>query len=193
MPDKPGITIQKQMPWKDKPNEVWGNHYFFSGTVPSNDAEWLELATALWDAERTMLASNVTCHSAYGYAAGNPNSVFQHSWVTDGPTPTPGLEPGGVRVPGLSAGWVRWWTGERNRKSRRIYCRKYFHGINVLGGETIALTVRAAMQTYAALMIDGSLPGGFRVCGPQGAVCRDPYVPVFIGEHELRRRGKRPH
>jgi hypothetical protein len=49
-----------------------------------------------------------------------------------------------------------------------------------------------AANTFGAKMIDGTLPGGAKYCGPQGAVLSAPEASQWLTTRTLKRRGKRP-
>lgn len=194
MPDTPSITIVKDFPYRGI-KEPWSNTYHFSGTTPTTDAAWRALADAIWGEERKMLRPDVKFRGYLGYQAGNEHAVSIKDLLADGETQTAGQNP--VTTPASAASgdvafWVRWATPQRTSRGKRIYLRKYFHGIghnlDALQAETLA-----AANTYAAKMTDGSLPGGFKVCGPQGATAGTAFVSPNVTTRTLKRRGKRPN
>ncbi len=191
MPDTPSITIVKTFTYRGVPEE-WSNRYHFSGSTPSNDAEWKSLADAIWTQERKMLRNSVSIAGAYGYVAGNESSVYQVNYADAPNVITAGTQTGGIQAPGDVAIWVRWKTDQRNTKGRPIYLRKYFHGIGVTGVDTIDAATRTEMAAYAATMTSGVLPGGAKICGPQGAVAGQVKVPTFTTTRTLKRRGADP-
>jgi hypothetical protein len=190
MPDTPSITINKQFTYRGV-KEVYSNTYHFSGTTPSGDADWLALALAIWAAEAPMLPNDQQFTGYLGYAAGNEHAVSIKDYVADGTSMPSGTNTVGSSVPGDAAVWVRWRTSERTSKGKPIYLRKYFH--HVAGsGDDPAPQFKSAAATYAGKMTDGSLPGGAKVCGPQGAVAGTAKVSPFFTTRTLKRRGKRP-
>lgn len=194
MPDTPSIVILKSFDYRGKP-EVWSNKYHFSGTVPSSDAAWKILADALIAAEAPMFKGNVTFPGALGYVAGDNNSVFQIDYTVPPNTLATGTASVGSAQegPGDSAFWVRWGTPDRTSKGKKIYLRKYFHGTLLdATGDFLLPAQASAAATYAGKMTDGTLPGGFKVCGPQGAVAGANKVQTAITTRTLKRRGKRP-
>lgn len=194
MPDTPSITIVKSFAWKGV-YEEWSNKYHFSGTTPADLAAWTALAIALADQEKLALANTVSIRRAFGYEAGNENAVA----VVDFATVSGGVRVGsqvpagsGVIAPGDVAVQVRWKTAEMTTNNKPIYLRKYFHGAYMAGsGDTIANPQLTALGVLAAKLYDGTLPGSFRVCGPQGAAAVSHSVPTFAVTRQLRRRGKR--
>lgn len=191
MPDTPSITINKEITYRGLP-EITGNTYHFSGTKPTTDAGWHDLALAIWNAERTFLDGTTKFVGYLGYDAGNPHAVSIKNYNEDGTTkPTGALSGLATKAPGDMAVWVRWTTPERTSRGKRIYLRKYFHEVPY-EEDAVPSSTKALMLTYANKMIDGTLPGGVRVCGPQGAVASMPYVSPWVTTRTLKRRGKRP-
>lgn len=191
MPDTPSIVINKVFFYRGAAEE-WSNRYHFSGSTPSSLAEWKTLALAIWAEERKFLNGNTTFNGFLGYNAGDPtaNAIMGPDDLTAGEK-TVGIATGSA-APGDVAAWVRWATGERGSKGRPIYLRKYFHGVPVSTTDNIATSSRTAMLAYGEKMKDGTLPGGFKVCGPQGAVAGLVKVPTFVTTRTLKRRGKDP-
>jgi hypothetical protein len=193
MPDTPSITINKTMTYRGQP-EVTSNTYHFSGTTPGNDSEWHTLALAIWNEEAKLAPPTVKFCGYLGYAAGNEHAVSIKNYNEDGTTKLPGTYSGtdGAAIsPGDVAIWVRWTTPDRTSRGKRIYLRKYFHEVP-FADDTPAAAWRTAAAAYGAKMIDGTLPGGFKVCGPQGAVASVPFVAPYMTTRTLKRRGRRP-
>ena len=195
MPDTPSITIIKRFTYRDALEE-WGNTYHFSGTTPANAAAWKTLADAVIAAERPIVTGSTSFVRAYGYEAGNENSVAQIDYTVppNAPPLVGSYGTPGTKAPGDAAATIRWWTGVTSSRGKKVYCRKYFHDITMNSSDSDELqsTLITAMNTYAAKMIDGTLPGSFKYCGPQGAVLSDPHVNLYITTRTLKRRGKRP-
>lgn len=197
MPDTPSIVIQKSMDYRGQP-EVWTNKYHFSGTTPGSAAAWKALADAIILQEQKHLPFKVSFVGALGYEAGNEHSVYQVDYrvapntVLRGSTnisanSDPQTEAGDV------AYWVRWRTPDRNSRGKPVYLRKYFHAA-VIGNSADAIfpTQKSRALDYANAMMDGSLPGGVKICGPQGAVASAPTVSDWLTTRTLKRRGRRP-
>lgn len=191
MPDMPSIVLEKLFTYRGL-DEAWSNEYHFSGTVPSTDAEWKTLTDAIWAEERKFLNSTVKINRAFGYVAGNPVSVYQVNFLDPPNTVTAGLISPTAQANGDDAFWIRWKTADRTSKGKPIYLRKYFHGFNMNGPDLIATTNRTPALAYAAKMTDGSLPGSFRIAGPQGGVAGTIKIPTFITTRTLKRRGADP-
>ena len=196
MPDTPSITIVKRFPYRGDTMEEYSNKYHFSGDTPGDDAGWKTLADAIIAAERPMLPAEVTFVRAYGHEAGNEFAVAAIDYTAPPLTPVAGTfsAPGTAKAPGDAAFWVRWRTPAKNSRGKWIYLRKYFHGIRLgtTDGDLLAAQQKTAAETYGAKMVDGSLPGGVKVCGPQGAVAGPVAVSTYVTTRTLKRRGKRP-
>lgn len=195
MPDTPSLTIIKQFTYRDQPEE-WSNTYHFSGTTPVNEAAWETLARAVANLEKNVLTSNTKIVGAYGYIAGQEASVFQANWLGPPDTAIVGSLTWDVSVmcPGDAAATVRWYTGQKNSKGKKIYCRKYFHDVarKSTDPDEVNATWMTNYATLAAGLIAGTLPGGVKYCGPQGAVLQDPAASPYVTTRTLKRRGKRP-
>lgn len=191
MPDTPSIVINKIFTYRGVPEE-WSNRYHFSGPTPGSLAEWKTLALAIWASERTFLGTLTNFNGFLGYNAGDntANAIMGPDDLTAGEKTAGVLS--GNSVPGDVAAWVRWSTGERGSKGRPIFLRKYFHSVGTSGSDQIVGTARTAMIAYGEKMKDGTLPGGVKICGPQGAVAGIVKVPTYLTTRTLKRRGKDP-
>lgn len=195
MPDTKSITIVKKFTYRGK-REEFSNKYHLSGTTPSDAAGWKTLADAIIELERPLMRSAVTFVRAYGYEAGNEVSVAQIDYEAPPLTPKAGsanVFPNQQVMQPESSVMLRSRTPERNTRKKWIYLRKYFHGSVVnADGETIAPEIVTAGNTFLSKMTDGTLPGGAKWCGPQGATAGAGLVDPFAVSRELKRRGKRP-
>jgi len=195
MPDTPSITIVHKFTYRDQPEE-WSNTYHFSGTTPANRAAWKALADAIIAAEKLTQYSTTSFVRAYGYEAGNENSVAQIDYTVapDAPVVVGTYAGSGRKTSGDVAATVRWYTGASSTRGKKIYCRKYFHGIDASTSDAdeVDATHSGVLATFAAKLIDGTLPGSFKYCGPQGAVLSAPQVAAYLTTRTLKRRGKRP-
>lgn len=195
MPDKPSITLVKRFTYRGLPEE-WSNTYHFSGTTPANEAAWRTLALGIFDQEKTCYTASSVLVTAYGYEAGNEHSVSQMDFTTGTPLLPPGtlaLSSGVREVSGDQAGWIRAKIGVSST-GKKVYIRKYLHGgeVTVGAGDNIAPGCRTAYDAFAAKLLDGTLSGDFRWCGPQGQVATLPFSSVYVTTRTLKRRGKRP-
>lgn len=195
MPDMPSITIVKRMSYRGQ-NEEWSNKYHFSGTTPADATAWKTLADAIITNEKGCLPATISFVRAYGYVAGQDHTVavidytLPPNTVVVGTQPTTSASP----TPGDAAFWIRWQTPDFNSRGKRIYLRKYYHGALYATGTpdlVSALQVSNAV-VVAGKFTDGTLPGSFKYCGPQGAVATNPTVGAYVTTRTLKRRGKRP-
>lgn len=195
MPDTPSIVLVKRFTYRGQ-NEEFSNKYHFSGTTPVDTAAWKALADAMITAEKPTVDSRVSWVRAYGYVAGNDNSVAQIDYTLPPNTVVSGTAAltAGYETPGDVAATVRWYTGALNSRGKKIYCRKYLHGVmrHATVPDQLNAVNSVALATWAAKLIDGTLPGTFRYCGPQGAVLSAPAVDPWLTTRTLKRRGKRP-
>jgi hypothetical protein len=195
VPDTPSITIIKEFSYRGDPEE-YSNTYHFEGTTPTDTAAWKALADAIIAAERSCYDSTVTWVRAYGYVAGNENSVAQIDYEVAPNVVLAGTGTGwgGNKLPGDAAATTRWYTGQNSSRGKKVYCRKYWHPVHAHGTDPdqIIAGQRTALQTFAAKLIDGSLPGSFKYCGPQGADLQAPETSQWVTTRTLKRRGKRP-
>lgn len=194
MPDTPSITIIKEFTYRGKP-EKFSNKYHFKGTTPSGDAAWKALADAIITAEKGTVTAGVRFVGAYGYEAGNEHSVAQIDYTVPPNTVQVGTLGGLSSWAGQApdtAVWIRAKTPDRNANGKWIYVRKYMHGVYAGPDGVVADPQRAALLTFANKLLDGTLPGSFKWCGPQGAEASAPLVGTYATTRTLKRRGKRP-
>lgn len=195
MPDTPSLTLVKRFPYRGLPEE-WSNTYHFTGATPASDAAWKTLMLAIHAEERKCYTAASELVTGYGYVAGNDQSVAQIDFTTGTP-----LKPPGVLAPssavrefsGDQAGWIRAKIG-LSSTGKKVYIRKYFHGGQTTfgAGDNIAPTCLAAYDAFAAKLLDGTISGDFRWCGPQAQVASVPFSSIFVTTRTLKRRGKRP-
>lgn len=196
MPDTPSIVIAKSFNYRGVA-ETWTNKYHFKGTTPSGQAGWLALLRAIWTSERAFLGTDVSLVGGAGYAAGNNAAVAMFDATNIGGSSTDnrgGQSTSSAATPGDTALWVRWSTADRNSKNKPIYLRKYFHGIliNASDGDTPTQGCRDLMIAHGAKMYDGTLPGGVKICGPQGADALAHAVAGFVTTRTLKRNARTP-
>jgi len=195
VPDTDSIVIIKSFEYRGK-DEEFSNRYHFENHHPVGHDAWYALAESIWLHEKVAFPPLVSWVRSYGYNAGTEHSIW--SWDNGPPATAPkgtlGLSTAMLPTPGDTAATVRWDTGELNSRGKRIYCRKYMHGVYASNNDADSLATEQAqaLTAYATAMIDGSLSGGARYCGPQGANLSAPRVDPFLTTRTLKRRGKRP-
>lgn len=195
MPDTPKVTIIKHFLYRGV-DEQFSNTYHFSGTTPATPAAWRTLVDAIVVNEKPTVTSAVSWVGAYGYEAGSPHADWTLNYIGAGESEPFGSMTLGsmIQSPGDDAVTLRWATGTTNMDGKPIYLRKYMHPAYFLSGapDTVASTQRTAMGVYAGKWTDGSLPGGVKVCKPQGGDGAGAFVSPFVTTRTLKRRGKRP-
>lgn len=196
MADTPSITIVKAFTYRGK-REEFSNKYHFLGSTPGTTAAWKTLADALIASEKGTVGAHVKFVRAYGYEAGNELSVAQIDYESGGLTPVVGTVPQTstyvAKAPPETAITVRWRTNARNSRKKWIYLRKYLHGVMMNSdGDAVNQDYITTIKLWGDKLIDGTLPGGFKYCGPQGAPVVTTEVNPFFTTRELTRRGKRP-
>lgn len=191
-----GITLVKQFTYRGDANEQFSNTYHLTGSVPSSNADWLALATALATYEAKVFGP-VSTVKAYGYATDNPddNSVWQTDWAPG--TITGGLVIGSsIPAPGDAAFWVRWKTSRLNEHGKPIYLRKYFHDARTPagGGDAIFPTQKTNAEAFAVKLTDGSfVPDGRKIRSQlHDETILSSSASSFLTTRTLKRRGKRP-
>jgi hypothetical protein len=99
-----------------------------------------------------------------------------------------------IKLPGDTALTIRWNTPDFNSRGKRIYCRKYMHDVYESSSDRDKPDTGQVSNynVFASKLIDGTLPGSFKYCGPQGAVLSSPAVGTYLTTRTLKRRGKRP-
>ncbi|HMJ97611.1 MAG TPA: hypothetical protein VK486_17315 [Thermoleophilaceae bacterium] len=195
MPDTPSITLVKRFIYRGV-FEEWSNTYHFSGTTPTNDAGWVALGDAIWTSEKTCYTSDHARVKMYGYEAGNEHSIFQRDYVAEAlpvVAGTLGVASTDQKMSGDQAAWIRGLVGLSSR-GKKVYVRKYLHGgtCKLASPDEIAVGYKSALNQHASTMVGGTLPGGAKWCGPQGAVVGALNSSTFVTTRTLKRRGKRP-
>lgn len=195
MPDTDSIVIAKSFNYRGVA-ETWTNKYHLEGTTPTTIGAARDLLRAIWDLERTIVAQDVTLVGGAFYNAGEKAAAFMFDPTNIGGTATTnkGAQGGSsAATPGDCAFWVRWATDERNSMNKPIYLRKYFHGFQTeTDGDLPAALVRTAAIAMAAKMYDGTLPGGMKICGPQGANAVSHAAAQFTTTRTLKRNARTP-
>lgn len=194
MPDTPSVTIVKTMPYRGVAEE-WSNTYHFDNAAqPSEEGQWSNLALAVWEEERKVLQPSVKLVRAYGYEAGNEQSVAQIEWAGAEPNDMTGTngDPG-IDMAGDQAVWIRARIGTSST-GKKVYIRKYYHDVplGAQGGDVIYPATVPKLQALADMLISGTMLGGFTWCGPQGQVATTAFAPNYPTTRTLKRRGRRP-
>jgi len=191
----PSITIVKRFTYRGNPEE-FSNTYHFSGTVPADYAAWKALADAIITQEKAVVPADVSFVQAYGYVAGNELSVAQIDYTIPPNTVVVGVFTGsaGQKGSGDQAATTRWASSTFTSRGKRIYARKYWHPpyLEPANPDQLRSGYVTVLQAFAAKLIDGTLPGSFKYCLPQGAALAAPETSPYVTTRTLKRRGKRP-
>jgi len=195
MPDTPSITLVKRFDYRGT-DEEWSNTYHFTNPNPDDEAAWRELGLAIYETERAILRTDVVLVQLYGYDAGNNISVAQIDLRVGDDSLLPGTlaASGSYPTSGDQAVRARARCGTDSR-GHKTYCSKYWHGsykASTGTGDTASTGAVAAMTAHLAALLDGSLPGGAKWCGPQEQNLTVPHVDPYVTTRTLKRRGKRP-
>lgn len=196
MPDTASIVIVKAFTYRDAYEEFSNRYHLTQAALPPDKAGWTQVATDFINAERPTVPSSVSFVRAYAYKPGVEHSIEQIDFATPGPAPVGSLAglPATHYMPGDVAATIRWDTGEVNSRGKRIYCRKYMHGVyrSVDDADELHATQLQAMQTFAGVIIAKGFNYATGYCGPQGATLKTPIVDKYLTTRTLKRRGKRP-
>lgn len=191
-------VINKRFAYRGS-QETYSCVYHLSGTQPADTSAWNAVLDALKNAELGVTNAACTWTDGYGYNAGHwedkPQQTDAHQIWSTSNTGTLATT-GGVICPGDDAVWVRWATGDLNSKGKPIYLRKYFHPAwaGSTGGDVVLPAQVTALGVYAAKLTDGtSIPGGLKVCRPNGDLGSTALASAYITTRTLKRRGRRPN
>lgn len=194
-----GITSLKEFTYRGLP-EAWSNTYWFEGAIPSDNTAWKSLYDALVLQEKTFLPPAVTLIGAYGYDdnSDDRNAVYHIDMKVSPNAVVAGTYSGGgaAGASGDAAMWIRWGTSRNNTNGRKIYLRKYYHGVYNSGGagfDALLGTQKTALSAFGAKMMDGSFIDGRTL---RSRLHDETLVghaeSTYITTRTLKRRGKRP-
>lgn len=192
------VIIVKSAEWRNT-QEEFSNGYYFNGTKPSNRSEAEAFFMALWNVEKEF--SNQLITLAQGYYYEDP--------TVDKPHVTIGRDYRGENIQYGSGGIASSSGGQQTsleqcglmkarcgymKNGRVRYVNKYYHGVSAKQSDADAANwvASATLATKLAKFTDGTLPGGAKLCRPDGLVCETPQVSPWITTRTLKRRGKRP-
>jgi len=190
-----GIVLIKKFDYRGS-NEEWSNVYHFSETPPSGDTAWKALVDALAAKEKAVYPSNVHIVRAYCYYDTDNDAVSSVDYTALG-AEIPGTlsTAGGILMPGDDACWIRWATTKMSSKGKRVYLRKYFHGVLSEVGipDGVLTSQKTALTTLGNALRGGAgAITGFTFCGHDGTAAGTVAVSQFVTTRTLKRRGKRP-
>jgi hypothetical protein len=189
------LRVDKSFTYRGAP-EQWSNRYHLSGGNPASEAEWLAILNAIAQVERAFLAIGVKIVGGSGYLTDDGAAAFTYEYATG--SEWEGLyqiTSGEMEAPGDVAVWARWWCGKYSKRGKKIYLRKYFHGIALQGADIFAPPQRALMLTYAQSMQAGFAVPSFSqraICDKDGAGALEHEVVTWSSMRELKRRSNSP-
>jgi hypothetical protein len=192
------LRLDKSFTYRGSP-EKWSNRYHFDGSNPADAVEWKAIVDALVAQEKTLYKSGVTVVYAAGYTSDTGAAVYTRDFTITPDTPVPGTFSGsGPDAPGDAAMWARWWCGQYNSRGKKIYARKYFHGVTTNGttsGDSLSTSQKTALNTFAALLRTGLAVATYttrHLCDKNGHAAVDNNVVTYITTRTLKRRGGSP-
>lgn len=192
------IRVDKSFTYRGSA-EIWSNRYHFNGSNPADATEWLAIATALINTEKTLYSSATTVVFVAGYTSDTGPAVYTKDYTIMPAAPVPGSfsTTGLVRATGDDAAWVRWWCGQYSSRGKKVYARKYYHDVYMpsTGGDSLATTQKTAYGTHGSLLMTGMAVTGYStryICDKSGNVAQSYNNVTYITTRTLKRRGGSP-
>lgn len=193
------ITV-KESTWRGS-REEWTNGWTFSSEDIAASADRLALINAVWDIEKLFTATgngnNTVLRRAYYY--NDINGTSDESWVFPNYNETGPKLPLGTgtqatsgNVPPFESCFLIKSKAGKGAKGRPVYISKFIHGALATSDEDLAAGITPAGTSALAKLTDGTLPGGAKVCRPNGVLAEGFVLDRFMRHHTLKRRGKRP-
>lgn len=195
MADTWSLVSVKSFTYRDQPEE-FSNRYHFNGAMPDTWLNWKIFMDFLNAEERKIYTNDVTIVRGYGYVNDDSPAVAVIDYTVPPATVVPGTlaHTDQPKAPGDIAATVRWETGQLNSRGRKIYLRKYYHGVvlDFADFDKLDGNQKAAINTLAGVLTNGTMPGGAVLAGPHGVTAGAHLVNQFVTTRTLKRRGKRP-
>lgn len=169
------------------------NRYHFNGGVPADAAHWNTFATAVINAFKLCLPTELHITEVVGYVAGSDVAVWSR---TDGTAGTFDIAANSAHEsPGFCCALIRWATTARTTKNHPIYLFSFIHGVASAAAtgatsQNLHGTLLTRLQTYAAAWVTGFSDGTNTLvrAGPNGATGGSPTVDGVIRDHDLSPR-----
>lgn len=191
------VILTKQGTWRGQPEE-WSNGYHFNGTAPTDRTSAYAFFDALFTQESPFMTGQKLVR-AYFYANPDGNVTIGRDFVQEGatlPTSTGNAYDAGTGNSLLNleqAALLKWRCGYTSKGKPR-YVMKYMHGARMLSGQPdkIGWNSASTLNGYLGGFTNGNLPGGAKLCRPDGTVCETGQYDIYVRTRTLKRRGKRP-
>lgn len=205
-----GVTVIKKFTYRANSNEEYSNTYWFTGSPPANDTDWLALFNAIVTSEKACYPSTVSVVRGYGYNSdvghkpGDTGAVapavFTRDLVAAAATVPGTLSIGAsaTLMPGDAAVWCRWKTSRvTSPGGKAIYIRKFFHPASAVTAtpDLIGTPQRNSLLAHATKLWDGTLDASSRkitTCGQNDTILGSN-ASTYVTTRTLKRRGKRPN
>jgi hypothetical protein len=177
--------------------EEWSNGYHFSGTAPADRAAASALFKAVFALEAPFITAGQKLVQGYYYENPDGNATIGTDYRADTTTDLNSTGTAFASGNALSLEQVSLMKARcgYTSKGRPRYVMKFFHGVKRSGSDPDKVdwsTTAPLPATLAAKYTDGSLPGGLKLCRPDGMVCEAPTLDPYVRTRTLKRRGKRP-
>lgn len=191
MAPQPSLQINFLTPYRGG-THPWSTKFHFSGFTPSTDAEWLSVASAIWDPLKLYISERIQLQSFRGYvndtspAAYNLIDTTLANWPDDEGNPSPAY----------MASLLTWTTDQRNSRGGPIFCHNFLHGMSNQTTDVDALVSeqQVGLQAFAHDFSDAG--GGFTAsghtikrCTPNGAIGLEGICKAYLSHRVLARRG----
>jgi hypothetical protein len=189
------IVITKDLLWKGI-REQFSNRWHLEGdSLPTTLAEFNAFAGAWIAAEKPTVPPEVRFVRALWYTSDDGDAVFSYAPedFNGGNYPAGTLAVGtSIDTPSESVVRLRHKT-TKMANGRPVYLIHYLHGARADGSDadTVFAAQRTAVTTFGTKLIDGTLSGTIKLCGPDGADASLPVAAAFISTRQLRKGRRR--
>lgn len=193
-----GVTLIKRFTYRANTAEEFSNHYWFTGTTPTDSTAWKTFTDLLITEEKKCYPTNASVIAAYGYDSTDEHATAVYARdmtiAPDAIVAGTMATTGGLLAPGDCAVWVRWGLDRLNSKGKRIYLRKYFHPAVATTGNTdqVLATAVTALNGFATTVQTGLSSGTYKITDTRGSTVLNHGASTYVTTRTLKRRGKRP-
>jgi hypothetical protein len=189
------VTI-KDLLWKGA-REEWSNSWHMEGdALPTTQAEFDSFAGAFIAQEKTCYPPEVRFKRALWYPVDAEVSAFSYApeAFNGGNYPVGTLAVGtSIDVPSEAVVLLRHKTPKR-AAGRPVYLFHFLHGARADGSDadSVFAAQRTAVTAFGTKLIDGTLSGTAKLCGPDGADASLPTVTQYIHTRQFTKGRRRP-